>query len=387
MDFTLNDQQKLLKKITREFAEEYIAPVAEESDKNSKLDENVFQKMKDMNYFGTCIPEEYGGAGLHDDTISFSIVTEEIGRVDASWGITTGVHCSVCAYPIYKFGTEDQKQRFLIDLAKGNKVGAFCLTEANAGSDAGGVQLSAVKDGDEWILNGSKIFATNGGIAQTMLIIAKSGEKGSRKELTIFIVDADTPGYSVGVKEDKIGVRASDTSELVFQEVRVPDENILGKVGEGFVLAMKTLDYGRISIASQCVGLGQACLEASIKYANERVQFGQPIGRFQGIQWKISDMACAVESGRLLTYKAAYMCDNGMNYGLASSMAKLVASEAAMKAAHSAVQIHGGYGLMKAYAVERYFRDAKVGEIYEGTSEIQRMVIANRLLKSGANIL
>ncbi|MHA1985726.1 MAG: acyl-CoA dehydrogenase family protein [Promethearchaeota archaeon] len=387
MDFTLNDQQKLLKKITREFAEEYIAPVAEESDKNSKLDEKVFQKMKEMNYFGTCIPEEYGGAGLHDDTISFSIVTEEIGRVDASWGITTGVHCSVCAYPIYKFGTEDQKQRFLIDLAKGNKVGAFCLTEANAGSDAGGVQLTAEKDGDEWILNGSKIFATNGGIAQTMLIIAKSGEKGSRKELTIFIVDSDTPGYSVGVKEDKIGVRASDTSELVFQDVRVPDENILGKVGEGFVLAMKTLDYGRISIAAQCVGLGQACLEASIKYANERTQFGQPIGRFQGIQWKISDMACAVESGRLLTYKAGHMCDNGMNYGLASSMAKLVASEAAMEAAHSAVQIHGGYGLMKAYAVERYFRDAKVGEIYEGTSEIQRMVIANRLLRSGANIL
>jgi len=387
MDFALNDQQKMLKKITREFAEKYIAPVAEESDFNSKLDEKVFQKMKEMNYFGTCIPEEYGGAGLHDDTISFCIVTEEIGRLDASWGITTGVHCSVCAYPIYKFGTEDQKQRFLIDLAKGNKVGAFCLTEANAGSDAGGIQLSAEKDGDEWILNGSKIFATNGGIAKTLLIVAKSGEKGSRKELTIFIVDADTPGYSVGVKEDKMGVRASDTSELVFQDVRVPHENILGKVGEGFKLAMKTLDYGRISIAAQCVGLGQACLEVSIKYANERTQFGQPIGRFQGIQWKISDMACAVESGRLLTYKAAYMCDNGVEYGLASSMAKLVASEAAMKAAHSAVQIHGGYGLMKAYAVERYFRDAKVGEIYEGTSEIQRMVIANRLLRQGANIL
>jgi alkylation response protein AidB-like acyl-CoA dehydrogenase len=387
MDFTLNEQQKMLKKITREFAEEYIAPVAEESDQNSKLDENVFQKMKEMNYFGTCIPEEYGGAGLHDDTISFSIVTEEIGRVDASWGITTGVHCSVCAYPIYKFGTEDQKQRFLIDLAKGNKVGAFCLTEANAGSDAGGVQLSAEKDGDEWILNGSKIFATNGGIAKTLLIVAKSGEKGSRKELTLFIVDADTPGYSLGVKEDKLGVRASDTSELVFQDVRVPQENILGKVGEGFALAMKVLDYGRISIAAQCVGLGQACLEASIKYSNERIQFGQPIGRFQGIQWKIADMACAVESGRLLTYKAAHMCDNGVDYGLASAMAKLVASEAGMKAAHSAVQIHGGYGLMKAYAVERYFRDAKVGEVYEGTSEIQRLVIANRLLRKGANIL
>jgi butyryl-CoA dehydrogenase len=387
MDFTLNEQQKMLKKITREFAEEYIAPVVEESDANSKLDEKVFQKMKEMNYFGSCIPEEYGGAGLHNDTISFSIVTEEIGRIDASWGITVGVHCSVCAYPIYKFGTDDQKQRFLIDLAKGNKVGAFCLTEANAGSDAGGIQLSAEKDGDEWILNGSKIFATNGGIAKTLLVVTKSGEKGSRKELTLFIVDTDTPGYSVGVKEDKIGVRASDTSELVFQDVRVPQENVLGNVGDGFKLAMKTLDYGRISIAAQCVGLGQACLEASVKYANERTQFGQPIGRFQGIQWKISDMACAVESGRLLTYKAGHMCDSGVNYGLASAMAKLVASEAAMKAAHSAVQIHGGYGLMKAYPVERYFRDAKVGEIYEGTSEIQRMVIANRLLRMGANVL
>jgi butyryl-CoA dehydrogenase len=387
MDFSLNEQQKMLRKISREFAEEYLAPVAEKSDQNSKLDEIAFQKMKEMNYFGTCIPEEYGGAGLHDDTISFCIVTEEIGRADASWGITTGVHCSVCAFPIYKFGTEDQRQRFLIDLAKGDKVGAFCLTEANAGSDAGGVQLSAEKDGDEWILNGSKIFATNGGIAQTLLVVAKTGEKGSRKELSLFIVDTNTPGYSVGVKEDKLGVRASDTSELVFQDVHVPHENILGNPGEGFKLAMKTLDYGRISIAAQCVGLGQACLEASIKYSNERVQFGQPIGRFQGIQWKISDMACAVESGRLLTYKAAFMCDQKIEYGLASAMAKLVASEAAMKAAHSAVQIHGGYGLMKAYPGERYFRDAKMGEIYEGTSEIQRLVIANNLLRKGADLL
>jgi alkylation response protein AidB-like acyl-CoA dehydrogenase len=387
MDFALSEKQKMLRKITREFAEEYLAPVAEESDQNSKLDEKAFQKMKEMNYFGTCIPEEYGGAGLHDDTISTSIITEEIGRVDASWSITTGVHCSVCAYPIYKFGTEDQIQRFLPDLAKGNKIGAFCLTEANAGSDAGGVQLGAEKDGNEWILNGSKIFATNGGISETLLVVAKTGEKGSRKELTIFIVDTDTPGYSVGVKEDKLGVRASNTSELVFQDVRVPQENILGNTGEGFKLSMKILDFGRISIAAQCVGLGQAALEASIKYSNERVQFGQPIGRFQGIQWKIADMACAVESGRLLTYKAAYMCDNGMDYSLISAMAKLVASEAAMKAAHSAVQIHGGYGLMKAYAVERYFRDAKMGEIYEGTSEIQRLVIANQLLRRGASIL
>ncbi|MFX1391647.1 MAG: acyl-CoA dehydrogenase family protein [Promethearchaeota archaeon] len=383
MDFSLNDEQKLLKTVTREFAEQHIAPIAQESDHKQELDAKVMEKMKEMNYFGTCIPEEYGGAGLHNDTISFCVITEEIGRVDASWSITTGVHCSVVANPIYKFGTEDQKQRFLIDLAKGDKIGAFCLTEANAGSDAQGVQLKAKKDGDEWVLNGSKIFATNGGIANTLLVVANTGETDKRKELTIFIVDTDTPGYELGVKEDKLGVRASITSELNFRNVRVPEENILGQRGEGFKLAMQTLDFGRISIAAQCVGLGQAALEASVKYANERVQFKQPIGRFQGIQWLIADMTCAVESGRLLTYKAAYLCDKGKKYGFTSSMAKLVASEAAMQAAHDAVQIHGGYGLMKEYPVERYFRDAKMGEIYEGTSQIQRLVIANHLLRKG----
>jgi len=383
MDFSLTEKQKMIRKITREFAEEYIAPVAEESDKKSELDPIVFKKIKEMKYFGSCIPEEYGGAGLHDDTIAFAIITEEIGRIDASWAITTGVHCSVVCRPIYTFGTEEQKEKFLIPLAKGDKLGAFALTEANAGSDAGGVQLTAVKDGDEWVLNGSKIFATNGGIANILLVVARTGGKDSRKQLTIFIVDTDTPGYSVGVKEDKLGVRASNTSELVFDNVRVPDENILGNIGDGFKLALSILDYGRIIIAAQCVGLGQACLEAAIKYANEREQFGMKIGRFQGIQWKIADMATSIESGRLLTYKAAYLCDQGKDYGLASSMAKLVASEAAMKAAHQAVQIHGGYGVMKAYNVERYFRDAKVAEIYEGTSEIQRLVIANRYLKRG----
>ncbi|MHA1191751.1 MAG: acyl-CoA dehydrogenase family protein [Promethearchaeota archaeon] len=381
MDFGLTEKQKMIRKITREFAEEYIAPVAEESDRNSELDPTVMKKMKEMNYFGSCIPEEYGGAGLHDDTISFAIITEEIGRVDASWAVTIGVHGSVCLYPIYKFGNDDQKQKFLKPLAKGDKIGAFCLTEANAGSDAGGVQLTAEKDGDEYILNGSKIFATNGGIAETLLVVAKSGEKDSRKQLTIFIVDTDTPGYSVGVKEDKLGVRASNTSELVFQDVRVPEENILGGLSNGFRLGLQILDYGRITIAAQCLGLAQGCLEAAVKYSNEREQFGTKIGKFQGIQWKIADMTTDVESARLLTYKAAWMCDQKMNYGLAGSMAKLVASEAAMKAAHQAVQIHGGYGLMKAYAVERFFRDAKLGEIYEGTSEIQRMVIANHMLK------
>jgi butyryl-CoA dehydrogenase len=381
MDFRLTPKQEMIKKITREFAEEYIAPIAEESDQNSQLDPVVMEKMKEMGYFGTCIPQEYGGAGLHDDTISFCIVTEEIGRIDASWSITTGVHASVCAYPIYKFGTEEQKQKYLFDLATGNKIGAFCLTEANAGSDAGGVETNAYLDGDEWVLNGSKIFATNGGIAGILLVIANTSEIGQRKQLTTFIVDTSMKGFSVGVKEDKLGVRASSTCELVFDNMRIPEEDVLGKPGDGFRLGLKVLDYGRILMAAQCVGLGQAALEASIKYANERVQFRQPIGRFQGIQWKIADMGVAVENSRMLTYKAAWMCDNGMDYGLLGSMAKLKASEAAMMACHSAVQIHGGYGLMKAYAVERYFRDAKMAEIYEGTSEIQRMVIAQNLLR------
>lgn len=381
MDFRLTPKQEMIKKITREFAEEYIAPIAEESDQNSQLDPRVMKEMKRMGYFGSCIPKEYGGSSLHDDTISFCIITEEIGRIDASWSITTGVHCSVVAYPIYKFGTEEQKQKFLIDLATGEKIGAFCLTEANAGSDAGGVETNAYLDGDEWVLNGSKIFATNGGIAGTVIVVANTSEVGQRKQLTTFIVDTNSKGFSVGIKEDKLGVRASSTCELVFDNVRIPKEDVLGKVGQGFKIGLQILDYGRILMAAQCVGLGQAALEASVKYANERVQFGQPIGRFQGIQWKIADMGVDIECARLLTYQAAWMRDQGLDFGLMSSMAKLKASEAAMKAAHSAVQIHGGYGLMKAYAVERFFRDAKMAEIYEGTSEIQRMVIANHLLR------
>ncbi len=380
MDFSIKKKQQMIRKITREFSEKYISPIAEESDRASELDPIIFNLMKNMGFFGICIPKEYGGAGLHNDTISFAIIVEEIGRIDASWAITVGVHCSVVAYPLYIFGTEEQKQKFLIPLAKGN-LGAFALTEANAGSDAAGIETSAVLEGDEWVLNGSKIFATNGGIAKTLLVAAKTGKIGRKSIFTVFIVDTKTPGFSVGVKEDKLGVRASNTSELVFQDVRIPQENVLGGVGNGFNIVLKILDFGRILIAAQCIGLGQAALEASVKYANQREQFGQKIGRFQGIQWKIADMGCSIESARLLTYKAAYMCDQGMEYGLTSSMAKLTASEAAMQATYYAVQIHGGYGLMKAYQVERYFRDAKMGEIYEGTSEIQRLVIASHLLR------
>ncbi|MFX1323492.1 MAG: acyl-CoA dehydrogenase family protein, partial [Promethearchaeota archaeon] len=247
----MTENQKMLKKITREFAEEYLVPVAKESDEKQELDKTALEKMKEMNYFGACIPEELGGAGLHNDTIGYCIIVEEIGRADAAWGLSIAVHNSLATYPIYKFGTEEQKQKFVIDLAKGNKIGAFCLTEPDAGSDAGGVQLTAEKDGDDYILNGNKIFATNGGIANTLLVIAKTGEKEGRKQLSVFIVDSDTPGYSVGVKEDKLGVRGSNTSVLVFENVRVPQENVLGELGQGFKLAMQILGYGRIAIAAQ----------------------------------------------------------------------------------------------------------------------------------------
>ncbi|MHA1788564.1 MAG: acyl-CoA dehydrogenase family protein [Candidatus Helarchaeota archaeon] len=363
MDFSITEKQKMIRRVTREFVEEYIAPIAEESDKKQELNQKVFELMKKMNYFGICIPKKYGGAGLQNDTVSFAIIIEEIGRIDASWAITVGVHCSVVAYPLWIFGNEYQRQKFLYPLATGERLGAFALTEANAGSDAAGIETNAYLDGDEWVLNGSKIFATNGGIAKTLLVAARTGEKGKHPSFTVFIVDTDTPGFSVGVKEDKLGVRASNTSELVFQDVRVPKENILGGIGNGFKIVLKILDFGRIIIAAQCVGLAQACLEASIRYANEREQFGRKIAQFQGVQWKIADMGCTIESARLLTYKSAYLCDQGLDYGLESSMAKLMASEAAMKAAHMAVQVHGGYGLMKAYQVERYFRDAKMAEI------------------------
>lgn len=379
MDFNLSNLHKMVRDVTREFAEEYIAPIVAESDQKSRLDPRVMEEMKRMKFFGINIPQEYGGAGL--DTLGFVIATEEIGRVDASYSVTFAVPASVCSYPIYIFGTEDQKERFLPGLSSGEKLGAFVLTEANAGSDAQSVQLTATKDGDEYILNGNKIFATNGGIAKTLLVVTTTGKVGRRKELTMFIVNTDTPGYSVGVREKKLGLRASNTSELVFQDVRVPEKNILGKRGDGFKLTLAILDYGRILMAAQIVGLGQACLEKSIRYANERVQFGRPIGSFQGIQYKIADMATEIEASRLLTYKAACLCDNGENYGLIGSMAKLYASEATMRAANQAIQIHGAYGLTKSYDVERYFRDAKMAEIYEGTSEIQRMVIGSSLLR------
>ncbi|GAB4330611.1 MAG: acyl-CoA dehydrogenase AcdA [Promethearchaeota archaeon] len=382
MQFQLTPKQEMIKRAVREFAENEIRPVAAECDENQEMPEHVLRKMAELKYFGLPVSRKYGGAGLERDTVAFCVATEEIGRVDASASITVGVHGSVVAAPLHEYGTEDQKERFLRALATGEKVGAFTVTEPNAGSDANRVETRAVEDGDEYVLNGTKIFATNGGIAEIFLVVAATGRKGSRQDLTIFIVERDAPGFQLGKKENKLGVRASATNEILLQDVRVPRENVLGTVGGGMGLAMRILDYGRILMAAQCVGLGQACLEAMLRYSNEREQFGSKLGRFQMVQAKIADAATEVEAARLLTYQAADLRDRGMPYAVKSSMAKLFASEAAMRAAHSAVQVHGGYGLMKGFPVERYFRDAKMAEIYEGTSEIQRMVIASRLLRS-----
>jgi len=377
----LTEAQERMRKTTRDFAEREIAPVAGICDENQELPAKVIEKMAKMKYFGLPIPEKYGGAGLENDSISVIIATEELGRVDASISITMGVHSSVCAYPILKYGTERQKEKYLPTLAGGEKIGAFCLTEAHSGSDANMIATFAGEDGDDYVLNGTKVFVTNGGIADIFLVVAVTEQSKPRQRLTTFILEKERPGFSIGKKENKLGVRASSTTEVHFRNVRLPRENILGDLHQGMRVAMGTLEFGRIGIAAQCVGLGQACLEASLRYSNERSQFGRKIGQFQMIQAKLANMAMEVEAARLLTYQAASLKDQGMPYNVQSSMAKLYASEAAMRAAHDAVQIHGGSGLMKPSHVERYFRDAKMAEIYEGTSEIQRMVIATSLLK------
>jgi alkylation response protein AidB-like acyl-CoA dehydrogenase len=315
------------------------------------------------------------------DAVSYSIAVEEISRCDASVGVTMSVNNSLVCQPIMDFGSEDLKKKYLPALAEGRQLGAFSLTEPEAGTDAGAVQCTAVLDGDEYVINGTKIFVTNGGKADIILLFASTDRSLKTKGISAFIVEKATPGFSVGKKEDKMGMRASDTSELIFDDCRIPKENLVDKEGMGFKIAMSALDGGRIGIASQAVGLGQACLEEAVKYSKQRKQFGKPICEFQAIQWTLADMATEIEAARLLTYRAAFLKDKGLRYSKEAAQAKLFASEAAVKASINAVQIHGGYGYMKEYDVERYFRDSKLTEIYEGTSEVQRLVIAANVLK------
>jgi len=375
MYFQLTDEQNLIRETVRSFAENEVAPSAAERDENERFDrELMFDKVAELGLAGIVFPEEYGGAG--GDYISYAIAVEELSRVCASTGVTLSAHLSLGANPVWMFGTEEQKKNFLIPMAEGTKLGAFALTEPFAGSDAGGTRTFAVRDGEEWILNGSKVFITNGGDAETYIVFARTDKDAQKHHgISAFIIDKDTPGFSFGKKEMKMGIRSSLTCELVFENCRIPADRLLGKEGEGFKIAMKTLDGGRIGIAAQALGIAQGAYEAAIDYSRERKQFEQPIASFQGVQFILADMALRIEASRLLVYQSAWRASAGLSYGKESAMAKLSASETAMWVTTKAVQVHGGYGYTREFPVERMMRDAKITEIYEGTSEVQRVVI------------
>ncbi len=381
MNFQLTEEQSLIREMVRSFAETEVAPSAMERDEEERFDrELMFDKLGELGLAGIVFPEEYGGAGA--DYISYAIAVEELSRVCASTGVTLSAHLSLCANPIYMFGTEEQKQKYLVPLAEGSMLGAFGLTEPSAGSDAGGTKTTATLDGDEWVINGSKIFITNAGDAEVYIVFARTDKEAQKHHgISAFIVEKDTPGFSFGKKEKKMGIRSSPTMELVFENCRIPKENLLGVEGKGFGVAMKTLDGGRIGIAAQALGIAQGALDAAVEYAKERKQFDASIGSFQGVNFQLADMATQVEAARLLVYNAAYRASNGLSYSKESAMAKLMASETAMKVTTQSVQIHGGYGYTREFPVERMMRDAKITEIYEGTSEIQRLVIGTMLVK------
>lgn len=379
MQLELNEQQKMIRNMVKEFAEKEVAPIAAELDKKEEYPTKTLEKMAKLGLLGIIIPQEYGGAGL--DTISYATVVEEISRKCASTGVITSVHNSLAAWPIMKYGTDLQKKKYLPILAKGEKIGAFAATEPNAGSDLGAMQTNAKLKGNKYIINGSKTFITSGPKAGIIIVFAVTDKAAGPKGLSAFIVESSMKGYKVGSIFEKLGIHASLTSELIFEDMEVPKENLLGAEGDGFKIALATLDGGRIGIAAQAVGIAQAALDESINYAKQRQQFGKPIASFQAIQWMIADMATRIEAARYLVYNAAYKKDKGERISKEAAMAKLFASETAMDAVIKAVQIHGGYGYTKEYTVERLFRDAKVTELYEGTSEVQRMVISGSLLK------
>lgn len=379
MEFQLSEEQLMVRQTAREFAEKEIKPRAAEIDATGEFPTEIIKKLAQLNFLGITIPEEYGGGGL--DAISYAIVIEEISRACASTGVILSVNNSLICEPILTFGTDSQKKNYLPDLASGKKLGCFALTEPEAGSDASNLKTTAVLKGDHYILNGNKLFITNGRFADVALVFAMTDKSLGYKGINAFIVERAFPGYSVGKVQQKLGINASGQCELYFEDCAVPKENLFGGEGGGFKLALVTLDGGRIGIAAQAVGIAQACLDECLKYSKERVQFGQPIAKFQAIQWMLADMATEIEAARLLTYRAAFLKDKGERYSSQASMAKLFASETAMKATTKGIQIHGGYGYMKEYPMERFFRDAKITEIYEGTNEIQRVVIASSILK------
>ncbi len=379
MEFELGEEHRLVQATVREWATSRLLPIAAEMDRTGRYPPELIRELGDLRLTGVFIPEAYGGGGM--DTISYCIVIEEIARAEAALAAVLSVQNSLDCYPIFAFGTEAQRRRYLPELARGRKIGCYCLTEPTSGSDAASLRTTARDDGDHWVLDGTKIFVTNGVEAEILIVYARTepGETGSRG-ISAFIAEKGDPGLSVGKIERKLGIHASSTCEIVLDECRLPKDRLLGERDRGFHIAMATLDGGRIGIAAQALGIARAAMEDAIGYARERRQFGRPIAEFQATQWKIADMATRIQAGRLLTYRAAWMRDQGRRHTREASMAKLFASETAMWAATQAVQIYGGYGYIQDYPVERHFRDAKITEIYEGTSEIQRMVIARHVL-------
>ncbi len=379
MDFDLTEEHKMVQEMCREFAENEIIPVADELDKTGRFPEEIIKKAAELGLMGITIPEEYGGAGM--DTISYLIAGEELSRGCPGTAVIIAAHQSLVAVPIYEFGTEEQRQKYVIPMAKGEKLGCLGLTEPGAGSDAGAVTTSARLEGDHYVVNGAKQFITNAAEADICLLIVSTDKSRGQRGLSALIVETDTPGFAVGKHEEKMGIRASSTCELNFENMKVPKENLLGKEGHGFIISMKTLDGGRISIAAQALGICRAAFEKALQFSKERVQFGKPISKFQAIQWMLADMATEMEAARWLAYRTAWLKDQGRPYSLEAAMTKLKTSELSNFVCNKALQIHGGYGYIRDYGLERHLRDARITEIYEGTSEIQRLVIAMRLLK------
>jgi alkylation response protein AidB-like acyl-CoA dehydrogenase len=379
MNFELNDTHKMIRETARQFAMDELAASSDERDEKEIFPTEEIKELGELGFMGMMVPEEYGGAGL--DTMSYAIAMEEISRVDASCGVIMSVNNSLVCYGLSKHGTEDQKQKFLVPLAQGKKLGAFALSEPEAGSDATNQHTTAVIEGDNYLLNGIKNWITNGTTADYIIVIAQTDPSKGAKGISAFVVEKGMPGFTYGKKERKLGIRSSDTVSLLFDNVKVPAANRIGEEGFGFKFAMMTLEGGRIGIAAQALGIAQASLDASVEYSKQRKAFDQPIANLQAIQFKLADMATEIEAARMLVYQAAAMKDSGKPYGKQAAMAKLYASKVAVHSALEAIQIHGGYGYVREYKVERYLRDAKITEIYEGTSEIQRIVISRSLLK------
>ena len=379
MDYLLTEEQKMMKEMVSKFAREEIGPVARENQEKGIFPEEIVKKVGELGLMGVAYPPEYGGAGM--DFVSYMIAVEGISRYCASTGVIVSAHSSLAVDPIFRFGSEEQKKKYLPDMCSGKKIGCLGLTESGAGSDAGALKTTAKIDGDKWILNGTKNFTTNGEEAEVAVICASTDPSQKTRGISAFIVEKGTPGFTVGKHEHKLGINATSTTELVLEDCAIPKENLLGELNKGFKVAMITLDGGRLGIGAQALGIARGSIEEAIKYAKEREQFSQVIASFQSIQWMIADMWTEYEAAWLLNYRASLMKDRGLRYSMEAAMAKLKASEVASMCASKAIQIHGGYGYTKEFDVERYFRDAKITEIYEGTSEIMRLVISANLLK------